>query len=148
MGAPLGALFSFTDDLVTIISGIFFWDPTITSRYDLSSLFFLLVFRPLPALSGVPTELLVSMASSSESAPDSVPREMCSLSDFCWSSAISLVFSGGSGGVADGWDGGGGRGVADWGQGGVSAGVIEEEGYLRIFVPLYLLPPLCGFFLC
>ena len=128
MGAPLGALLAFTDDLVTIMSGIVFWDPTITSWYDLSSLFFLLVFRPLPALSGVPTELLVSMASSSVSAPDSVPKEMCSLSDFSWSSTISLIFSGGSGGNADGWDGGEGRGEAEWGPGGGVAGVFVEEG--------------------
>ena len=68
--APFGAL-PFFEDLVSIMSGMVCWTPTVMSLYDFSSLFFHSGFLPLGFFSGVPTELLVSIAPSSDSAPGS-----------------------------------------------------------------------------
>ena len=59
--APFGAL-PFFEDLVSIMSGMVCWIPAVTSLYDFSSLYFQSGFLPLGVLSGVPTELLVSVA--------------------------------------------------------------------------------------
>ena len=65
-----------------------------TSLYDFSSLFFRSDFLPLGAFSGVPTELLVSVAPSSDLAPGSEPVVICSSSDFKGSFAERTLLSG------------------------------------------------------
>ena len=79
--APFGAL-PFFEDLVSIMSGMVCWTPAVTSLYDFSSLFFRSGFLPLGVFSGVPTELLVSVAPPSDSAPVSEPMVIFSSSDF------------------------------------------------------------------
>ena len=79
--APFEAL-HFFEDLVSIISGMVCWTPAVTSLYDFSSLFFRSSFPPLGVFSGVPTELLVSVAPPSDSAPISEPIVVFSSFDF------------------------------------------------------------------
>ena len=90
--APFEA-FPFFEDLVSIMSGMVCWTPAVTSLYDFSSLFFRSGFLPLGAFSGVPTELLVSMAPSSESAPGSEPMVVCSSSNLKYSFAEGTLLS-------------------------------------------------------
>ena len=91
--APFIAL-PFFEDLVSIISEMVCWTPTVTSLYDSSSLFFLSGSLPLGVFSGVPTELLVSVAPSSESAPVSEPKEICSSFEFIGSFAGGVPLAG------------------------------------------------------
>ena len=79
--APFEA-FPFFEDLVSIISVMVCWTLAVTSLYDFSSLFFRSGFLPLGVFSGDPTELLVSVAPPSESAPVSEPKVVFSSSDF------------------------------------------------------------------
>ena len=103
--APFEAL-PFLEDLVSIISEMVCWTPAVTSLYDFSSLFFRSGFLPLGAFSGVPTELLVSMAPSSETAPGSEPMMVCSSSDLkdYFAGGALLSLAGFSGGDVD-WEG-------------------------------------------
>ena len=63
-----------------------------TSLYDISSLFLRSDFLPLGFLSGVPTELLVSVAPPSDSAPVPESTMVFSSSDFSASLAIGSLF--------------------------------------------------------
>ena len=102
--APFEAL-PFFEDLVSIISRMVCWTPAVTSLYDFSSLFFRSGFLPLGIFSGVPTELLVSVAPSSDSAPGSKPMVVCSSSDFedSFAEGVLLSFAGFSEGDVD-WE--------------------------------------------